>query len=160
VTFSSVRMAIADIWQVVLARRRYIIAPFSQAVYANWLEEEIDRGTIPLPGGMEQFLTARGAISNAEWRGSPKPQADDLKAAKALQTYRDMGVLSDTMIAEEIGRNYEDVMDEQASEIKERKKRGIPETFIPGMKQEERDLEREAIEEGKMNANPKQPEGA
>jgi capsid protein len=153
-------MAIADIWQVVLARRRYIIAPFSQAVYANWLEEEIDRGTIPLPGGMEQFLAARGAITNAEWRGSPKPQADDLKAAKALKEYRDMGVLSDTMIAEEIGRNYEDVMDEQASEIKERKKRGIPETFVPGMKQAERDLEEEAIQEGKMNANPKQPAGA
>jgi lambda family phage portal protein len=160
VTFSSVRMAIADIWQVVLSRRKYIIAPFSQAVYANWLEEEIDAGRIPLPGGIEQYVANCSGIANAEWRGSPKPQADDLKAAKAQEVTRNMGLKSDTALARENGDNYEDIMDEIADEIKARKKRGIPETFIPGMKQAERDLEEEAIQEGKMNANPKQPAGA
>jgi lambda family phage portal protein len=146
VTFSSVRMAIADIWQVVLARRRYIIAPFSQHAYTNWLEEEIDAGRIPLPGGLEQYLANRTGIANAEWRGSPKPQADDLKAAKAYEVLRNgMGVISDAMIAQEYGRDIQDVYEEIADEIKARKKLGIPETFAPGQKAEERRIKEEAI---------------
>jgi lambda family phage portal protein len=140
VTFSSVRMATDEIFRIVTARRKTIIAPFCQDVYANWLEEEIDAGRIPLPGGIEQYLGNRTAIANAEWAGSPKPQADDLKTAKAHQTLRDMGVVSDRMICSDYGRDVEDVYAEIADEIKARKKLGIPETFIPGQKAEDRDI--------------------
>jgi lambda family phage portal protein len=43
-TYSSVRMATAAMWLMVLSRRSFIVAPLMQAAYEAWLEEEIDSG--------------------------------------------------------------------------------------------------------------------
>lgn len=126
VTFSSVRMATDVIWRIIQWRRAHIMAPFCQATYENWLEEEIDSGRIELPGGIEQFIANKSGIASAVWAGTPKPQADDLKAAKAHQVYRQMGVMSDAQIAAELGRDVEDVYAEIAEEQKLRSRMKLP----------------------------------
>jgi lambda family phage portal protein len=126
-TYSSVRMAVNEIFQITLARRKFIVAPFSQPIYEAWLEEEIASGRIDFPGGYVAFLSNRMAACRAHWVGAPKPQADDLKTAKAHQVYRDMGVITDEMIAADLGVDIEDVYAQRAREKEMRAEYKLPE---------------------------------
>lgn len=116
VTYTGVRMSGSEIWQLVLNRRKHIAGKFLQPIYEAWLEEEIETGRIKFPGGVSEFIRLRAAAARADWRGPPKLQADDLKAAKAHQTYREMGVVSDGMIADDLGVDIEDVYEERKRE--------------------------------------------
>lgn len=115
-TYSSVRMASGEIFAVTKYRRENIMVPFCQPVYEAWLEEAIETGAMQFPGGLDAFLANRAAASRAEWRGSPKLQADDLKAAKAHEVWSRMGVLPDEVIANELGLDIEDVYAMRARE--------------------------------------------
>lgn len=126
-TYSSVRMATGEIYAITKARRENIIAPFCQPVYEAWLEEEIESGGIPFPGGIEGFMANRAAACRAEWRGAPRPQADDIKMAKAHEVWRRLGVMSDAMIANDLGVDIEDVYAQRAAEMELRETYGLPE---------------------------------
>jgi len=132
-TYSSVRMAVNEIYAITKARRKFIIAPFLQPIYEAWLEEQIERGLIPFPGGIAGFLANRAAACRAGWAGSPKPVADDMKAAKSAEIYQSMGVISDQMIADDLGVDIEDVYAQRAREAKLRVKYGLPENKTVAM---------------------------
>ena len=124
-TYSSVRMATGEIFAITRMRRQNVVAPFCQAAYEAWLEEEIEGGGIPFPGGYPAFLANRTAACRADWRGTPKPQADDLKTAKAHEVWRRLGVISDAMIANDLGVDIEDVYAQRASEAELRGSYGL-----------------------------------
>lgn len=126
-TYSSVRMSTSENWPIVLGRRKTIAARFVQTVFEAWLEEEIETGRIPFPGGFYAFLEQREAVCRADWRGPPKPQADDLKLAMANKTLKAMGVVSDEMVCSDYGADVEDVYRQRAREAALRKKLGLPE---------------------------------
>ena len=115
-TYSSIRMGIAKQWPLLLYRRQHIPAPLSQRVAEAWLEEEIDRGDLDIPGGIDAFVRYRSEICRMDWRGPAKPVADEVKAAKAHETYRNMGVVSDEMICADLGVDHEDVYRARADE--------------------------------------------
>lgn len=125
-TYSSVRMSTAEKWPITLMRRASICGRFLQHVYEAWLEEEIERGTIPFPGGPRAFRAQRAEACSADWRGPPKPQADDLKSAKAHEIYKRMGVASDEMICNDLGVDWEDVYDQRAREVTKRAELDLP----------------------------------
>lgn len=126
-TYSSVRMATSENWPVVLTRRQNIPARFCQITYEAWLEEEVDKGRIPFKGGFIAFLAQRRAACRADWRGPAKPQADDLKAQKAHEGYKRMGVMTDEMICADLGVDWEDVYEQRAREKALREKLDLPE---------------------------------
>ncbi len=130
-TYSSVRMAVNEIYTITKARRRFVLAPFLQPIYEAWLEEEIFAGTTPFPGGPDNFLRNRAAACRASWAGMPKPVADDLKAAKSHEVYRNMGIMSDSMIADDLGVEIEDVYADRAREAELRRKYDLPDNFYP-----------------------------
>jgi len=132
-TYSSVRMATGEIFQITLYRRAHVIAPLCNAVYEAWLEEEIARGGIPFPGGLSGFLANRAAASRAIWRGAPKPQADDLKTAKAHEIWCRLGVMTDAAIAEDLGYDIEDVYAQRAREKAMRETYGLPDAQHQGI---------------------------
>lgn len=148
-TYSSVRMATGEIYALTKMRREHIVAPFCQAAYEAWLEEEIAAGAIPFPGGLDAFLANRAAACRAEWRGAPKPQADDLKAAKAHEVWKRLGVISDEVIANDLGHDIEDVYAMRARERELRAFYGLPDDALmastggapgnPGTAQDEED---------------------
>ena len=125
-TYSSVRMAVNSIYEITKYRRKNVVAPFCQAIFEAWLEEEIELGGVEFPGGIAGFHANRAAACRAEWIGAPKPQADDLKTAKANQVYRSMGVITDQQIANDLGLEIEDVYRDRAREAALRKKYGLP----------------------------------
>ncbi|MER9355544.1 phage portal protein [Mesorhizobium sp. M0514] len=108
-SYSSIRMGIAKQWPLLLYRRKHIATPMPQRLAEAWLEEEIDRGDMPLPGGVAAFIANKSDICRIDWRGPAKPVADEVKAAAAHQTYRNMGVMSDEMICADLGVDHEDV---------------------------------------------------
>lgn len=125
VTYTGVRMGESDNWQTTLGRRQNVLVPFVQPIYEAWLEEEIESGVIRFPGGIDGFLELRTAATRCDWRGPPKPQADDLKSAKAHESYRAMGVVSDSMIADDLGVRIEDVYEARKREAAMREKFGL-----------------------------------
>lgn len=130
-TYSSVRMAVNEIYSITKARRKFLLSPFLQQIYEAWLEEEVEAGRIEFPGGINAFLANRAAACRARWAGDPKPVADDLKAAKSHELYRNMGVMSDDDIATDLGRDIEDVYAQRAREAEMRQTYGLPENFYP-----------------------------
>jgi lambda family phage portal protein len=120
-TYSSVRMATAEMWPIILSRRVNISARFRAAVYSAWLQEMIEIGRIIFPGGIDNFLAKRDAATRAEWRGPARPEADALKAQKAHEGYKRMGVVSDEQICADLGADYQDVYQQRAKEKDERK---------------------------------------
>jgi lambda family phage portal protein len=129
-TYSSVRMASADFWNLTINRRTNIIGRAMQTIYEAWLEEQIDIGSVEIPGGIEAFLANKAAICRADWRGPPKSQADDLKLAQAHQIWKGLGVLSDEMLCNDLGVDVEDVYAQIAQERQMKKEMGIDEASI------------------------------
>lgn len=126
VTYTGARLGTSANWPIILQRRNGICARFLQADYEAWLEEEIEAGFIPFPGGIMGFMAQRAAACSADWRGPAKPQADDLKTAKAHETYKRLGIMSDEMICDDLGVDWEDVYEQRAREMKRREELGLP----------------------------------
>jgi lambda family phage portal protein len=126
-TYSSVRMGTAEMHLITTYRRVNVASPFVQAIYEAWLEEEIEAGLIDFPDGVDGFIANRGAGSGAHWRGPAKPVADDLKQAKALQILKQMGVVTEAWIGDEMGWDWEENCDQLAREKAYREKLGIDE---------------------------------
>lgn len=131
-TYSSLQAATTEIFAITKARRQNIIAPFCQPIYEAWLEEEIATGGIAFPGGYEAFLANRTAACRAEWRGAPRPTADDLKKAKAHEVWKRLGVMSDAMICNDLGVDVDDVYQQLAQEKAMRAEYGLPDPQVMG----------------------------
>jgi lambda family phage portal protein len=129
-TYSSVRMGIAKKWPLMEYRRRHIPGRFVQSVFEAWLEEQIDLGHIPLPGGIDQFVMNRTSLVRSDWRGPAKPQADDVKAAKAHETWYRLGVMSQEMICNDLGVDHEDVHEQLAREKASRERHGLNDPML------------------------------
>lgn len=126
-SYNSMSYGTTEIYQVTAMRRENIVAPFCQFAYEAWLEEEIETGGLPFPGGIENFIANRAAASRAIWRGSPKPLADVLKAAKAFEVLERTGVMSQGQISDALGADIEDVYAARQQEAEMRKSYGLPE---------------------------------
>jgi capsid protein len=114
-------------WMITIYRRVNIIAPFLNPIFEAWLEEDIERGWTPFPGGVDGFIANRAAASRAHWRGPAKPQADDLKFANAVKTLRELGVVTDEWICAELGEDWEDNYEQRQREMLKRQELGLPE---------------------------------
>jgi lambda family phage portal protein len=114
-TFSSSKMGIATNWPRILYRRRNIVAPLAQDVYEAFLEEDIENGDTPFPGGVKGFLENREAACQAFWRGPTMPQADELKAALAAKLELEIG-LPKSVVYRKYGVDPEDAADERRRE--------------------------------------------
>jgi lambda family phage portal protein len=131
-TYSSIRMSTTTNWPIQLWRRKHLAAPFYQTAYECWLEEDIERGLTPFPGGIAAFIANRTAACRADWRGPAKPQADDLKFAAANKIHKELGVVSDEHICAEMGFDWEDVYEQRAREKAARERLGLPENVVSG----------------------------
>lgn len=129
-TYSSVRMENASIWPVVMRRRERIAAPICQAVYENWLDEEIGEGRLAVKGGYAAFAANRDKFCWALWQGPAKPSADDGKSAKA-STERLVNGTS-TLAAEcaELGYDPDEVFEQRAREHQRYLDAGMPSPFV------------------------------
>ncbi len=128
-TYSSVRMANAAIWAIIVRRRNRVAVPFVNTIYRTWLEEEIKTGRIPFPGGYQAFLKNRSAATNADWHGPAKPTADDLKTAKAQTERLENCTTSLTYECAEYGLDVDAVMRDRARERRIAQRYELPDPY-------------------------------
>lgn len=124
-SYASMKLSTGKQWPIILYRRRHIPQPFAAAVFNAWLEEEVDSGRTELPGGIDAFVANRAAVTRALWRGPARPVADEVKAAKAHEIYRNMGVITDEMICADLGVDHDDVYEGRAKEKASRERLDI-----------------------------------
>lgn len=128
-SYSSVRMAVASIWPIVLRRRARIVAPFLQGVFERWLEEMIFRGVIPFKGGYAAFMRDPESVFQAEWSGPAAPSADDYKAAMASKIRLEIGTSTYHDECALAGKNGEEQIVQIGREKKMFDDAGVPHPF-------------------------------
>ena len=111
-TYSSERMGGAEIWLINQYRRQHIAGRFMQIAYESWLEEDIELGETEIPGGIEAFYARRDAVCRADWRGPPKPTADDFKTAKANEIKLKNRIITREMWCADEGADWQDIDDQ------------------------------------------------
>jgi lambda family phage portal protein len=128
-TYSSVRMSMACIWPVVLRRRSRICAPFVQAIYERWLEEEIVERRIPFKGGPQAFLRDKESVFQAEFQGPEKPSADPYKDMLAAEKRLELCLSSVADECAALGKNPQEIRTQIAAEIKDMEAANMPIPF-------------------------------
>lgn len=115
-SYASVKMAHASVWPIVVRRRERIVAPFAQAVFEAWLDEEIATGRIPFRGGYEAFRANRRRVVDAEWRGPERPSADPYKDALANKVELENGATTLQRVYASKGLDWEEELDQVSRE--------------------------------------------
>lgn len=129
VNYSSARAALLEVWKGYTARKDHFAAQFVAPIYAAWLEEAVDNGTIKLPAGAPDFLDAKSAYCAARWIGPGRGWVDPLKEATAAQVRIDTGISTlERETAESQGEDYIDNLRQQAREMKQRADLKLPPT--------------------------------
>ena len=129
ITDSCSRIDTSALWQIVLRRRERIASAMCQAIYENWLDEEIGSGRTPFRGGYDLFLAHRNEVCWTEWQGPAKPTADDLKSAKAATERLTNGTTDLTVECAELGLDVNDVIERRAEQVKLITDAGLPNPF-------------------------------
>lgn len=128
-TYSSVRMAVASIWPIVLRRRTRIAAPFVQAIYERWLDEMIETRQIPFRGGPAAYRRDKESVFQAEWSGPAAPSADDYKSAMASKIRLETGTATFFDECAIAGKNGQEQIVQLGREMKMFEAAGVPHPF-------------------------------
>lgn len=119
VNYSSIRAGLIEERETWKAIQSWFIETFLNRVYAEWLNMALLTGAINLPSvKYEKF-------NNPKWTGRRWAWVDPLKDVDASKAERAAGFKSATMIANEAGRDYEDILQEIAQERELEKQYGI-----------------------------------
>lgn len=123
--FSASRMAAEQPHRLNVRRREAIVVPFYRAVYAAWLEEQLETGAIRLPRNAAPFWWAKEAYVAAKFIGLGRFQPDPKKAAEAdiLALVNNLETLEDVLA--ERGKDLETHVAQIASERKLLAKYGL-----------------------------------
>lgn len=87
--YSASRASLILFWRIAQIWRSEMATDFLDPVYENWLSGEIAAGRISAPGWTDPRL--REAWLKNQWIGSPMPNIDPQRTAKADQLYAEMG---------------------------------------------------------------------
>lgn len=98
--FSASRAALVLFWRVAQIWRDEMASDLLNVVYENWLAGEIAAGRIMAPGWSDPRL--REAWLKNNWVGSPMPNIDPLKSAKADQIHAELGATDLDRVAQEL----------------------------------------------------------
>lgn len=120
--YSSARASMSETWKFMQSRKKHVADRFASAIYALWLEEEINAGNIPLPPGTDASIfydpIMQEALLACEWIGASRGQIDELKETQSA-LLRIKGGLS-TLEAEcaRLGLDYRRVLRQLSRERK------------------------------------------
>lgn len=126
--YSSARAALLEAWKTMNRRRVDFGSGWASPARAAWLEEESDRGELPLPAGeVPDFIAARGAFSRCRWMGPGRGWVDPTAEKQGSVIGMDAGLSTLEMeAAENVGVPWEELLEQRALELKRFDELGIP----------------------------------
>lgn len=124
--YSSSRAALNEVWRTVMARRTSFAAGVAAPAYLAVMEEAFDLGYVETPAGAPPFEEAPDAYCAAMWIGPSRGSVDPVKDFQAAQIAIDNCFMTLEQVCAENGWDYEDQLDQLATEAVQRKERGLP----------------------------------
>jgi lambda family phage portal protein len=126
VNYSSARAALLAVWRTYLTRRHRLVNQIAMPFFGAWLEEAIWLGTVPLPPGITDFQAAKPFLVRGTFVAWGKPMIDPMKERQAQQLSVQMGAETLEEIAANDGKNWRDLVDQNAYERAYYRKLGLP----------------------------------
>lgn len=127
--YSSARASMAETWKYMQSRKKIIADAVATDVYMLWLEEEIARGTIPLPPGYtaDDWYDPmfREAFSACTWIGASRGQIDEKKETEAAGLRIDYSFSTLEDECARLGQDWRQVLRQKAREKKMREELGL-----------------------------------
>jgi len=87
--YSASRASLVLFWRVAQIWREELAADFLNPIYESWMIGEISSGRIFAPGWQDPVMRQAWLCNN--WIGSPMPDIDPLRHAKAVKEYIEVG---------------------------------------------------------------------
>lgn len=124
-SYSSARAALMETWKTLVRRREEFAINTATPMYANWLQEAMENGELPLPVGAPAFVEAGTAYSRCEWLGPARGWVDPVKEPQGSVLRMDGGLSTLKQESAEQGRDWEETVDQRAIEIAKYAELGI-----------------------------------
>lgn len=135
--YSSLRGEMQNAVKTVVRRRYDFDSGTMAPIYCCWLEESMDKGELPMPGGpIPEFMEARAAYSRHRFIGPGRGFIDPVKEAQAITLRRDALVSTLQTECDEQGADWRELVMDAAQEIAFLKKHGVPAPKSFGLPQE------------------------
>lgn len=127
VNYSSARSALLEAWKTLTRRRIDFATGFAQPILGAFIEELHDTVDLPLPAGAPEFLECRTAYSRSQWMGPGRGWVDPVAEKKGAILGMDAGLSTlEIECSENVGEDWEDLLDQRQREIEALKERGLP----------------------------------
>ena len=123
--YSSARAALLESWKTLSRRADEFKTNFASPAYGNWLWEAMENGELPLPAGAPDFIEARTAYSRCNWLGVGRGWVDETKEAAGAVMRMEGGLSTLKDEAKMQGRDWEEVIQQRAIEVKMFKEAGL-----------------------------------
>lgn len=136
--YSSARASMNETWKYMRSRKKIVADRTAQTIYACWLEEALNRGDIDsMPSNAPNFYDGlnRDAYCKASWIGAPRGQVDELKESQASALRMKIGVSTLEDESSSLGKDWREVLEQQARELALRKQLGLPDPDLSPTKE-------------------------
>lgn len=126
VNYSSARAALLEVWRGFTARREGFTQGFCTPIFAAWLEEELAFGDYDMPENAPSFWEAKAAWTRCKWIGPARGWVDPVKEIGAAGQRMEYVLSTHEDEAAEQGKDWREMVDQQAKEQRYRKGQGLP----------------------------------
>lgn len=126
VNYSSARASINESFRYTMGKRKTIAARFASMVFSNWLEEALHRGILKPPKSRFNFYERKDAWTRCDWIGAGRLSIDGLKEVKEAILRIESGLSTYEKELAMMGEDYQEIFEQQAREVKERKEKQLP----------------------------------
>lgn len=120
--YVTARAALAEAWRSFLRRRDWLATSWMDPWYGLWLEEMVNAGEIDAP----DFYARRAAYQRCRWIGPGRGTLDPVREAQAAQLRVDSRISTLEDECAELGRDWTEVLEQQATERARMAELGLP----------------------------------
>ncbi len=124
--YSSARAAMIHAWSDTLALMGTLESHLVKPFFVAWLEEAFDSGRITPPEGAPDFYDAIDAYADGRWLGPGRGYIDPVKEILAASARIDAKISTLEDECAEQGKDYEEVLEQQAYERQLKSDLGLP----------------------------------
>lgn len=127
VNYSSARAALLEAWKTLSRRREDFGVGFAHPILVAFAEEVHEYHDLPLPRNAPDFAEARAAYTRGRWMGPGRGWVDPVAEKKGVILGLDAGISTmEQEVAENMGADWEEVVDQRVFEINYIKEKGGP----------------------------------
>lgn len=124
--YSSARASMGETQKRMDAKKKIIADSFASEVFSAWLEEQVNKGTLPLPDGCDQKTFSslfylpmmKEALTSCSWIGASRGQIDELKETQAAILRINSGLSTWEKECARLGEDFRYIFQQRAREGK------------------------------------------